>query len=127
MKWSSRWICREWPTDKRAACVTSRTPISFIAVKQHGGVKRIEYNNNGETLEGDVVDGKHIWFRSEWGLDGKSVYSYSTDGDNYTPFGHPYQLSWGNYRGDRIGIFCFNDEQEKGYVDVDYSHYTIEK
>ena len=100
---------------------------SFLGVKQQDGVKRIEYNHNGETLEGDVVEDRYIWFRSEWGLDGKSVYSYSTDGENYTTFGEPYQLAWGNYRGDRIGIFCFNNEQEKGFVDIDYCHYALEK
>ena len=59
-------------------------------------------------------------------MDGKSHYSYSTDGDNYIPFG-TYQLSWGYYRGDRIGIYCFNDLSETGYVDVDYLHYHMEK
>jgi len=32
-------------------------------------------------------------------------------------------LSWGFYRGDRIGVFCFNDIAESGWVDVDYLHY----
>lgn len=33
----------------------------------------------------------------------------------------------GTYRGDRIGIFCFNNKEEKGEVDIDYFHYRIEK
>ena len=65
----------------------------------------------------------YIWFRSTWGLDGVSHYSYSLDGVNYTPFGEPYRLQWGNYRGDRIGIYTFNDDADAGFVDVDYLHY----
>ena len=65
----------------------------------------------------------YIWFRSTWGLDGESHYSYSLDGINYTPFGEPYRLQWGNYRGDRIGIYTFNDDADTGYIDVDYFHY----
>lgn len=58
-----------------------------------------------------------------WDEDGKSRYYYSVDGDNFIPFGEDYQLVWGNYRGDRIGIYCFNDESDSGFVDVDYFHY----
>ena len=65
----------------------------------------------------------YIWFRSTWGLDGESHYSYSLDGINYTPFGEPYRLQWGNYRGDRIGIYTFNDDADEGFVSVDYFHY----
>ncbi|WP_234367704.1 glycoside hydrolase family 43 protein [Parabacteroides pacaensis] len=102
-------------------------PYSYLGVVQQGGKRRMEYNQNSETLEGEMIDTSYIWLKSEWGLDGKSLYSYSTDGENYTPFGDPYVLSWGNYRGDRIGIFCFNNAREKGYVDIDYCHYRIEK
>jgi hypothetical protein len=67
-----------------------------------------------------------IWLRSSWGLDGLSHYSYSTDGRNFTPFGEPYQLAWGDYRGDRIGIFTFNNKSDTGYVDVDSFIYTYD-
>ncbi len=70
-----------------------------------------------------IVQPVYIWFRSTWGLDGVSHYSYSLDGVNYTPFGEPYRLQWGNYRGDRIGIYTFNDDADAGFVDVDYLHY----
>jgi hypothetical protein len=33
--------------------------------------------------------------------------------------------SWGSYRGDRIGIFTYNLEKEKGFVDIDYFKYAI--
>jgi len=98
-----------------------------IGIQQTGKIRRVEYNNNGETLVGPMLEEPYIWFRSVWGLDGESVYSYSTDGENYTPLGPPYLLAWGNYRGDRIGIYCFNNKGEKGYVDIDYCHYRIEK
>ncbi len=100
---------------------------SFIGVKQVGSTRSIEININGEEKEGVTLQEPHVWLKSEWGLDGKSIYSYSIDGDNYQPFGDTYQLAWGNYRGDRIGIYCFNNKEEKGHVDVDYFHYHIQK
>ena len=62
---------------------------------------------------------------SAWGFDGNSEYSYSTDGENFTPFGRRWQLTWGNYRGDRIGIFSYNNKSEAGYLDVDSFRYTF--
>lgn len=70
--------------------------------------------------------GQIIWLRSTWGLDGQSHFSYSLDGDTFMPFGD-YKLSWGYYRGDRIGIYNYNNESESGFVDVDYLHYRLGK
>lgn len=40
------------------------------------------------------------------------------------PFG-TYDLSWGYYRGDRIGIYCYNNDADEGFIDVDYLHYAF--
>jgi beta-xylosidase len=96
---------------------------SYLGVKQDGASRTLEYNNNGKKLAGPAVAGKLLWLKSTWGLDGKSQYSYSEDGKNFTPFGEPYAMAWGSYRGDRIGIFCFNDKGDAGYVDVDFFTY----
>jgi hypothetical protein len=32
-------------------------------------------------------------------------------------------LQWGSYRGDRIGIYSYNNQADAGYVDVDSFHY----
>ena len=68
--------------------------------------------------------GTHLWLKSTWGLDGRSQFWWSTDGDTYHPWGE-YDLSWGYYRGDRIGLFCWNDQGEQGWIDVDYGRYTL--
>ena len=96
---------------------------SGIGVVKENGTCYLEYRKNGKTMKGEPVRSRYVWFSSQWGLDGMSRYAYSLDGDNFHPFGDSYQLVWGNYRGDRIGIYCFNDRGEKGFVDVDYFHY----
>ena len=75
---------------------------------------------------GKTGKGYFLWLRSSWGLDGLSLFSYSLDGDTFTPFGE-YKLSWGYYRGDRIGIYNYNNVSESGFIDVDYLHYRMEK
>ncbi|MDQ1090081.1 glycoside hydrolase 43 family protein [Siphonobacter sp. SORGH_AS_1065] len=98
-----------------------------IGIAQEGSTRWIEYRKNGTVMKGDTLTGYSIWLRSVWGLDGKSTFSYSLDGKKYTSLGEPYTLAWGYYRGDRIGLYSFNNEAEKGSVDIDYFHYTIEK
>ena len=47
--------------------------------------------------------------------------SFGRQGNNDFTLKHgTYPLSWGYYRGDRIGIYCFNDLDDSGYVDVDW-------
>lgn len=98
-----------------------------IGIAQEGNVKRLEYRKNGRKISGTELPGPHIWLRSVWGLDGLSQFSYSLDGDHYMSFGEPYQLTWGYYRGDRLGVYSFNDNAESGFVDIDYFHYALEK
>lgn len=43
----------------------------------------------------------------------------------FTGFGESYSLGWGNYRGDRIGIYSFNQESEQGHIDVDQFSYEF--
>ena len=97
---------------------------SMLAVRQTGTARALEVTHARKTTPGPALTAGKIWLRSVWGLDGRSQYSYSEDGANFLPFGEPYQLSWGSYRGDRIGIFTYNNQGEAGFVDVDWFHYT---
>ena len=96
-----------------------------IGVVKDGEKCYLEYRKNDNVIRGFPLSGRYIWLRSQWGLDGNSCFSYSLDGDNFVSFGEPYQLVWGNYRGDRLGIYCFNDKSENGFVDIDYFHYSM--
>lgn len=107
---------------KCGLCHFARTH-SFLGVSREGAKLTLVYDDNGKGTVGPEIAGRDLWLRSTWGLDGKSQYSYSLDGKTFTDFGDPYQLTWGNYRGDRIGIFNFNNKKDAGYVDLDFFHY----
>ncbi|HLP07854.1 MAG TPA: glycoside hydrolase 43 family protein [Opitutaceae bacterium] len=92
---------------------------STIGVRREGEVATLEFSQNGNFTTGPRITSTRLWLRSTWGLDGLSRYAYSTDGETFTPFGDPYQLSWGDYRGDRLGIFTYNNKGDAGYVDCD--------
>ncbi len=113
--------------DQKAGLVHFSKEYASIGIVQMDGIRRIAYTQNDLTTSGEVITTTDIWLRNVWGLDGLSQFSYSLNGENFKNFGEAYQLKWGNYRGDRIGIFCFNDENESGGVDVDFFEYKLTK
>ena len=100
--------------------------LSTIAVRRKDGVITLESTQKKAVTSGPALSTHKLWLRSTWGADGKSSYAYSTDGKSFTTFGDPYQLGWGDYRGDRIGIFTYNNDGESGYVDCDSFTYQYE-
>lgn len=97
---------------------------SALGVVRDGKIRRIEYRENGRLEAGPEIVGDGLWIRSTWGLDGRSRYAYSVDGERFAEFGPAYALSWGHYRGDRIGIYNFTTKEEGGHVDVDHLTYV---
>jgi beta-xylosidase len=96
---------------------------SALGISQEGSICAFEYRMSGRITPGPLIAGNDLWLKSTWGLDGLSQYSYSFDGKIFTDFGEPYQLSWGSYRGDRIGIYCYNNKSDEGWADMDFFHY----
>jgi beta-xylosidase len=105
----------------------STTSHSLFGVRQENGIRRLVYLCNNKDTSGVQINGKSVWLRSTWDANGVSHYAFSTDGRFYQVFGSTYQLTWGSYRGDRVGIFNFNIKEDKGHVDVDWFRYDCGK
>jgi hypothetical protein len=80
--------------------------------------------SEGVVASGPELAGPQLWLKSVWGWNGLSRYSYSVDGVVFAEFGPPYQLAWGNYRGDRLGLYTYNSRNDLGYVDFAFFRYT---
>jgi beta-xylosidase len=107
-------------------CHFARSPSS-LGVVQIGSVRTLTFTDAGKATTGPVLTSATLWLRSTWGFDGVSQYSYSPDGKTFTPIGTPCRLTWSYYRGDRLGIYCYNNKADAGYVDVDFFHYEFAK
>ena len=99
----------------------------WFGVAQSGGVRTLTLNRDGAVAAGPRVARTALWLRTTWDFEGRSQFFYSLDGVGFEPFGEAYQLTWGSYRGDRIGIFTFNELGESGHLDVDDFQYTLER
>ena len=105
----------------------------YLGVMQGNGVRHLIYQESQPKTSkptpeqlGDPIQQDVIWLRSDWGQEGKSRYSYSTDGTHFQPFGPTALLTWGNYRGDRVGLFTFNPLVEQGFVDCDFFEQVVD-
>ena len=98
---------------------------SIFGIKQVSGVRFIVFDNFGNETVGKAIADSVVYLKSCWGLDGNAQYSFSTDGNTFETLGGKYPLTWGNYRGDRIGIITYNQLTESGYIDVDWFHYDV--
>jgi len=87
--------------------------------------KSIKYNDNGKVEEGESITSSVIWIRSVIDKDCINTYYFSIDGQSFKPFGGKYTLKWGGFRGDTIGIYNYNNQNESGFVDIDWFHYQF--
>jgi beta-xylosidase len=94
-----------------------------VGVFQTNGVRRFCFQIGTNQNLGAEVRGSTVWLRSSWGLDGVCRFSTSQDGTTFVPTGNPFQVTWGAYRGDRIGLFSYNNAVQAGWVDFDWFHY----
>ena len=95
-------------------------------VREEGRIYLELRQDDRSRLCGEIAVDSCLWLRSSWGLDGLSHFAFSTDGVHYEYAGD-YRLSWGYYRGDRIGIYNYNNVADGGYVDVDFLHYDLQR
>jgi beta-xylosidase len=95
-----------------------------IGVVQNGGTKTLKFNANGTIIIGPVVTNSTIYFRTILDITATAKFFYGYDGINFTQLGGNYPLTLGKYRGDRIGIYNYNNNSATGYIDVDWFHYA---
>ncbi|GAQ63754.1 MULTISPECIES: family 43 glycosylhydrolase [Streptomyces] len=100
------------------------TTYAGLGVRRSGTTTTIEYNSGGTLTSGAAITQNAVWLRTTWDVNGVSRFWYSLDGSAFTQVGSTFQLNWGGYRGDRIGLYTYN-AGATGYVDVDSVQYTI--
>jgi len=96
-----------------------------LAVLQSDGQRRIAWIDSATSEAGPRLAESQVWLRSQWGSDGQARFAFSADGRAFRQLGPPYQMSFGDYRGDRIGLFTFNDRGDAGWVDIDWVDYEV--
>jgi len=53
-------------------------------------------------------------------------FAWSADGRIFRDFGPAFTLKFGQWTGDRLGFFSWNDCEPQGHIDVDWFHYSCD-
>ena len=51
----------------------------------------------------------------------------SHDGKRFEPVGEVFSLQMGNWKGSRVGLFCYTTESDGGEAAFDYFDYDISR
>ena len=109
------------PRDANPAASTASAGIVM-----EDGKRYLEISRDGTYTRLQPWPHGAIWLRSTWGLDGRAALAVSSDGQRFQTVLPDVALTWGAYRGSRVGLFTFNPAGERGYVDIDQVDYAID-
>jgi beta-xylosidase len=89
------------------------------------GKRRLFFDAKGQVMEGPSVDTDTLVLRTV--NDGNQArFAWSSDGRKFSDFGPEFKLEFGKWTGDRLGFFCWNDDQSLGHLDVDWFQYDYD-
>ena len=90
-----------------------------------GEVSLFFMDKDGKELLGPRITSKELYVRTE-NMGNEAAFEYSFDGRSFKLFGPEFTLKFGMWTGDRLGVFCWNELRDSGYVDIDYFHYEYD-
>ena len=111
---------------------------ALCGVIDNGHSKHILYESNGKCKVGPQLpyNLQTLYIRSVSGFEKRDRFrayntegqhfQYSTDGKNFHLFGEEYQMGTANFRGNMVGVFTYNNQNNEGYIDVDEFYYFVE-
>ncbi|TWU39257.1 glycoside hydrolase family 43 protein [Novipirellula artificiosorum] len=82
-------------------------------------------NHDGTKLIGPEITTQILFLRTR-NLADQARFEYSTDGETFQSFGPEFTLVFGSWTGDRLGLFCWNENEEAGCVDIDSFRYDYD-
>ena len=82
-------------------------------------------DKDGKETVGPEISGSQLFIRTT-NNGNQAWFEYSTNNKTYQRFGPEFTLQFGKWTGDRLGFFCWNDKEEKGWMDVDWFQYEYD-
>ncbi len=110
---------------ERAGLAHFAKTFCSVSIVQTGLRKTVNFMTQGHTAVVAPIARSTVWLRSTWNFAGVTDFLYSEDGVDFRRVGEPCQLTWAFYRGDRTGLFTYNADGARGYIDIDSFQYEI--
>lgn len=110
---------------------------ALCGIVMEKGVRYLYYDQNGQTLrEAQIPKNiKNLYIRSVSRFEPRHFvyqnasegqhYEYSYDGKTFKSFKNEYRMHTAGFRGNRVGICTYNNQNDNGYIDIDWFDYQI--
>ena len=124
-------LCLSGMADGQEAGIThfnGGTEYITLGIMMRNGHKYIRLDVNGNVTEGiNGYKGSDIYFRTVVDETKTAHMYYSADNRSWTEAGSAALPTADRYyyKGDRIGLYTYNDQSADGYVDFDYFDYNF--
>jgi beta-xylosidase len=106
---------------------TGGTSYAKLGVSIMNGKRRLMYDHNGKetSIEKLPAELEALFLKTMIGMDNIVTWFYSFDGITFNELKKTYEIQSGNFRGNMVGIFSYNEESDSGYIDVDWFTYQV--
>ncbi|KGL58907.1 alpha-L-arabinofuranosidase, GH43 family [Polaribacter sp. Hel1_85] len=96
-----------------------------VKMDEEGSQNIFFMDDKGTEIVGPKVEKDIVYFKTT-NIGKVARFQYSYDNKHFDDFGNEFELGFGRWSGDRLGVFCWNDKEESGYVDIDWFLYEYE-
>jgi beta-xylosidase len=96
-----------------------------VKMDEEGSQNIFFMDDKGTEIVGPIVEKNIVYFKTT-NIGKVATFQYSYDNKYFVDFGNEFELVFGRWSGDRLGVFCWNDIEESGYVDIDWFVYEYE-
>jgi beta-xylosidase len=106
---------------------TGGSSYAKLGVSMTKGKKRLVYDHNGKKtgIEKLPAGLEALFLETRICMDNIVRWSYSFDGITFSELKKTYEIQSGNFRGNMVGIFSYNEDSGSGYMDVDWFKYLV--
>ncbi len=92
---------------------------------ERDGVRRLFFDAHGQRTSGPAVTGDTLYVRTVNEGD-QARFAWSTDDASFHDLGGTFTVKFGQWTGDRLGFFCWNDDEPQGSLDIDWFEYRYD-
>lgn len=96
----------------------------MLGIKMENGCKYLYLSDDTTEISTVFPEENRIYLRVSIDMKNRQFrYSYSTDNLHFTPYGTPFFIPFGFWKGARIALYCYNREQEAGAASFQWFRY----
>lgn len=95
-----------------------------LGIKMEKGQKSLYIANDTTETNTTVLSGKLVYLRVSINMPNRLFqFFYSTDNIHFIPYGSPFFIPFGFWKGARVALYCYNKTQEAGAVSFQWFRY----